>query len=117
MDGQEGERNRVAEFNVPAQEPILGPVCADVGHVLQCVRLVIVGDTTELLRPKPAAPAMGSRHELDADIPRHRIERYPEAHVLFAVDAVVGLIVVPRRELAGARLLHQDVLMEHADGA
>jgi len=60
---------------------------------------------------------MGSRHELDADIPRHRIERHPEAHVLFAVDAVVGLIVVPGRELAGAWLLHQDVLVEHPDRA
>src|SRR5438067_8161987 len=74
VDGQEGEGDRVAEFHVPTQEPVLRTMGADVGHVLQRVRLVIVGDAAELLRPEPAAPAVGSRHELDADVPRHRIE-------------------------------------------
>ena len=51
----------------------------------------------ELAWPEPAAPAMRARDVLHADVARNPVERHPEAHVLRAVDAIVGLVVVPGR--------------------
>jgi len=51
--------------------------------------LLVVGDAGELARPEPAATAVGPGDVLYADVARHRVERHPEAHFLFAVDAVV----------------------------
>ena len=70
----------------------------------------------ELARHEPAVPLVRAGDEPHAARRRHRIERDPHAHVLVAVDAVVGLVVVPRGALVSARLLHQRVLVEEAGG-
>ena len=88
----------------------------DVGHELEAVVGVGVGDgVDEAPRHEPPPPAVRAGDELHPGRRRHRVERHPQADVLVAVDAVVRLVVVPRRHLAGPGLLHEDVLVEEAD--
>ena len=68
----------------------------------------------ELAGHESSAPQVRADDELDPGGARHGIERHPEADVGGAIDAVVGLVVVPRRDLVGVGLLHQCVFVEEA---
>ena len=63
-------------------------------------------------------PAMRAGDEFQRRLAAHRIHRNPHADVLPALDVVVGLILVPWRPLASARLLGQHVIViqPHACG-
>src|SRR5262245_42872914 len=116
VEGEVAEGDGVARLHVPAEDAVLRAVALDVRHRLEPVagverRLV------ESVRAEPPAPAVGARDELRHGLARHAIERNPERAGLDAVDAVIGLIVVPGRGHVGIRLLHQHMLVEEAHGA
>ena len=62
-------------------------------------------------------PQVRARDELQRGRAADRIDRDPEAHVLRAVDIVVGLVLVPGRRLARGRLLGEHVIVIKARGA
>ncbi len=65
----------------------------------------------EELGLEPAAPAMRALHIFDAGRAIDRIERQPQRDDLLTVDRIVGLVVMPRRALLRARLLHQKMVV------
>ena len=57
-------------------------------------------------------PAVAAADVLDGDVLGDGIQRKPERADLLAADRPVGLVLMPRRSLAGARLLHQELVVE-----
>ena len=109
------EGDRVAWLHVERQDPVLRPLGVEVGHELEAAVGVGVGDVVdEAPRHEPTPPAVRAGDELDPGRRRHRVQGHPEADALVAVDAVVGLVVVPGGDLPGPRLLHEHVLVEEA---
>src|SRR5258708_34859661 len=89
----------------------------DIRHILKPVRLVVVGDAGEFPRAEPSSPTMRTGDPLDADLLRDQVERRPQAHILRAIDAIIGLIVMPRSYLARPWLLDEDMLVKEARSA
>ncbi len=79
---------------------------------------MIVVDTAEFARQQPVTPVMRACDELGTGFYTDLVEWNPHAADLAAVDAVIGLIVVPGRNLVGARFLDQDMFVKntHAVG-
>ena len=55
---------------------------------------------------------MGAGNRLQRNGLRHGIKRNPKADALLAANAIVGLVLMPRRHDRGARLLDQDMIMK-----
>ena len=82
-----------------------GAFGVDVGHLVESgagVRRAV----TEVMRIEAAIPAVTAGDVLDAVLGRHGVECQPHGAHLLAVDGPLRLILVPRRALARARLLH-----------
>jgi hypothetical protein len=57
------------------------------------------------------------RDELDRRLAGDRVDRHPHAAGLRALDVVVRLVLVPRRPLARAGFLDEQVVVEETDAA
>ena len=94
----------------PRIAEVVGPA-VDVGQLGErAVREPLGLVVEERARHVPLA-AVRAGDELQRRLARHRVDGEPHAGVLAAVDVVVRLVLVPRRALAGARLLDQHVVV------
>ena len=113
VEDPEVEGQHVAGFEVEGDDVCRIDERVDVGDQLEPVAGSGVGNGVgEAPGHEPPAPAVRPAHEAHAGGGRDGVERHPQADVGRAVDAVVRLVVVPRRGLVGARLLDQRVLVE-----
>ena len=117
MQREHVKAHHVAGLDLPTHDGECSTVGLNVGQVLQAafgepLRLVV----HEGARHEPWA-LVRTGHKLQRRSAGHRIDRYPHADVLHAVDVVVGLVLVPGRALAGSRLLHQHMVVVQPHGA
>ncbi len=111
MQREHVKAHRVARFECPAEnvESIAGGL--DIRQIGERALGEPFGlGIHERARHQPWPPVRAG-HEFQSRFAIHRIGRDPEADVLPALDIVVGLILVPRRRLPGARLLGQHVIV------
>src|SRR4029453_18215953 len=107
------EGDDIARLHVPGEEFVALALGIEIGQRLEAW----IGDRQvdaalpEEFRLEPAAPAMRALHVLHAGRAIDRIERQPQRDDLLAVDRIVGLVVMPGRALARARLLHQEMVV------
>ncbi|MNT06917.1 hypothetical protein D3C72_1416030 [compost metagenome] len=116
MQREHVEADEVARLDVPADDGKALARALDVGQVVEAAFGEPLGVVVhEGARHEPR-PLVGAGHELERGGTRHRIDRNPHADVLHALDVVVGLVLVPRRALARAGLLHEQVVVVQAHG-
>ena len=114
MQREHMEGHCIAGLQRPAQLLVLLRLAVDVGQLGQRA----LGEPFRLLVPErtrhvPGA-RMGAGDKTQGARQRHRVDRDPEAHVLAARQVVVGLVLVPGRGLACARLLDQQMVVVQA---
>ena len=108
------EHQAVARRHRPPADVVLGPIGVDVGDLREIARgeLDLVA-LAEGRRPVVDAPAVRAGDELDGAVAAvDRIERDPDRGDLPALHRPVGLVLVPRRRMRRARLLHEELVVE-----
>ena len=86
----------------------------DVGQRLEAGVLAVKRLGVEAGGREAAPPQVRAGDEFRAAVACHRIQRDPDRDILAAIDAVIGLVVVPGGGEFGAGLLHQHMFVEQA---
>ena len=106
------EEHRVARLQLPTEDSEAFRVAVDVGQLGQRAVGEPLGLAVEERPRHVPRPAVRAGDELAASMARATGSTGIHiADVLPAVDVVVRLVLVPRRALAGARLLDEDVVV------
>ena len=114
VDDHGVEHQAVARRHLPPADVVPAAIGVDVGDL----REIAVGELdlmalAEGRRPVVDAPAMRAGDELDGAVAAvDRIERDPYRRDLPALYRPVGLVLVPRRRMRRARLLHEELVVE-----
>jgi len=111
------ERNAITNSELPLQDAVLRPLRFEIGRGSKRLSWGIgVGFLVHKSRGcEPTAPGMGPGDELNAGVFFNRVERNPQTDDVFAIDRVVGLVMVPGCALLGPRFFHQHMLVVQID--
>ena len=115
MDAAEIEGDSVARLERPAENAIVFTIRVNIGHGGAVVVFVEVF-AIEALWLVNAPPVMGPSDALQRRRFGDGIEGNPEAHALLTLHAVIGRILMPRRDDRGPRFLYQHVVVEEPAG-
>ena len=103
VHGTEMEGHAIAGFQSERDDVVFVAFGLYIGHVLESLVIALIVDTDEFSRREPAAPLVRSPNEFNGPFPGHRVQGDPQTHIVVAIDAVIRLVVVPRRPILGPR--------------
>jgi hypothetical protein len=108
-------KNTASPGELPGENLVRAPVHLDIRELREAafrepLRLVV----HERARHQPRTPVRAG-DEFDSRRAVYRVDGQPHRAVLYALDVVVRLVLVPWGRLAGARLLDQQVVVEESN--